>query len=122
MEFEIFEQVVKEILKTIPEKYLRILKEEAIEIICREKVPDVLQENYPCKIIFGIFAGTSKKDKNSFGIHFQPTRIEIYKESFEKVFGKEINPLMKDQILKTLIHEMAHHFGFNEEKIREIGY
>jgi len=122
MEFEEFEQVVNEALKNIPEKYRNILRDERIEVICREYVPMGVRQEFPGKIVFGLFAGIPKNKKRTFSVQTQPTRIEIYKESFEKVFGRQINNMIKEQILKTLIHEIAHYFGFNEEEVREKGY
>ena len=122
MDFEEFEKVVNEILKDMPEKYRKILRDERIEVICREYVPMGVKQEFPGKIVFGLFAGISKIKKRTFSIQTQPTRIEIYKESFERVFGPQINDAMKEQIYKTLIHEIAHYFGFNEEEVREKGY
>ncbi|MEJ2567728.1 MAG: metallopeptidase family protein [candidate division WOR-3 bacterium] len=122
MEFEEFEKLVNEISKDIPEEYSKILRDEDIEIICREFVPMGVRQEFPGKIVFGLFSGISKNKKRTFSVQTQPTRIEIYKESFERVFGREINGQMKEQIYRTLVHEIAHYFGFNEEEVRERGY
>ena len=122
MDFEEFEQVVNEILKDIPEKYRKVLRGERIEVICREYVPMGVRQKFPGKVVFGLFAGISKNKKRFFSIQTQPTRIEIYKESFERVFGPQINDAMKEQIYRTIVHEIAHYFGFNEEEVRSKGY
>ncbi len=122
MDFEEFEKVVNEIIKDIPEEYRRILRNERIEVFCREYVPIGVRQQFPGKIVFGLFAGISKNKKRTLSVQVQPTRIEIYKESFQRVFGGEINDEMKEQIYRTLIHEIAHYFGFNEEEVREKGY
>jgi predicted Zn-dependent protease with MMP-like domain len=122
MDFEEFEKVVKETLKEIPKEYRKILKDESIEVVCREYVPIGVRQEFPGKIVFGLFAGVSKKNKRTFSVQVEPTRIEIYKESFERIFGTEINNAMKEQIHRTLIHEIAHYFGFSEEEVRAEGY
>jgi predicted Zn-dependent protease with MMP-like domain len=122
MKFEEFEKVVNEILKDIPEKYRQVLRNERIEVICREYVPLGVRQQFPGKIVFGLFAGISKDKKRTFSVQSQPTRIEIYKESFERAFGKKMTGEMKEQIYRTLIHEIAHYFGFNEEEVRNRGY
>ena len=122
MEFEEFEKVVKEISKDIPEEYRNILRNERIEIICREYMPMGVRQQFPGKVVFGLFSGIPKSKKRTFSVQSQPTRIEIYKESFEMVFGREITGAMKEQIYRTLVHEIAHYFGFNEEEVREKGY
>ena len=122
MEFEEFEKIVDEISRDIPEEYRKVLLDEDIEIICREHVPAGVRYQFPGKIIFGLFSGISKNKKRTFSVQTQPTRIEIYKESFERAFGRKINSEMKEQIYRTLVHEIAHYFGFNEEEVRERGY
>ncbi|MBN1695262.1 metallopeptidase family protein [candidate division WOR-3 bacterium] len=122
MEFEEFEKVVNEILKDIPEEYRQVLRDERIEVICREYVPMGVRQQFPGKIVFGLFAGISKNKKTTLSVQVQPTRIEIYKESFEIVFGRKMTGEMKGQIYRTLVHEIAHYFGFNEEEVRFRGY
>ena len=122
MEFEEFEKVVNKVLKDIPEEYRKILRDERIEVICREHVPLGVIQQFPGKIVFGLFAGISKDKKRTFSVQSQPTRIEIYKASFERVFGSQINAELKEQIYRTLVHEIAHYFGFNEEEVRFRGY
>ena len=40
----------------------------------------------------------------------------IYKESFEKAFGSGQD--IEKQIVKTVIHEIGHYFGFSEEELQ----
>jgi len=122
MGFEEFEREVNKIAKDIPEEYRRILRDEGIEILCREHVPKNVRQQFSGKIVFGLFSGISKNKQRTFSVQTQPTRIEIYKESFEKVFGSKITGEMKEHIYRTLVHEIAHYFGFNEEEVRERGY
>ena len=44
----------------------------------------------------------------------------FYQESFESMF--EDKSQMKRQILITVVHEIAHYFGFSEAEIRKLGY
>lgn len=122
MEFEEFEKVVKEVARDIPEEYRNILRKERIEIFCREYVPMAVKEKFSGKTVFGLFAGISKDKRKTFSVHSQPTRIEIYKDSFENIFGREVNLRMKERIYNTLVHEIAHYFGFNEEEVSKRGY
>jgi len=122
MEIEEFERVVQEALEDIPEKYRKILREEEIEILPRENAPPAMKEKFPTKTVFGIFVGIPLKRKTVFSIQTEPTRIELYKESFEKVFGIKMSEAMKDQISRTVIHEIAHYLGFTEEEIYKRGY
>lgn len=116
MLFESFEKIVRESSENIPEKFRKILKKENIEIIPREKVPPAVKDEFKNKIVFGIFIGIPYNNRSTFNIQSEPTRIELYKESFEKVFGDDGE--IKSQIVKTVIHEISHYFGFSEKEIR----
>lgn len=122
MEFKEFERAVQNSLRHIPEIFLKILKEEKIEILSRQNVPLAVKEKFPSKTVLGIFIGVPLKDKTVFSIQTEPTRIELYKESFQKVFGQHLSKTMKEQIGKTVIHEIAHYLGFSEDEIYERGY
>ena len=122
MEIEKFERVVQEALEDIPDEYRKILREKKIEILPRENAPPGMKEKFPNKTVFGIFIGMSLKHKTVFSIQTEPTRIELYKESFEKVFGTKVTEAMKEQISRTVIHEIAHYLGFTEEEIYKRGY
>lgn len=122
MQIEEFEKMVQEALEGIPDKYRKILREEKIEILPRENAPPGMKEKFPNKTVFGIFVGMSLKRKTVFSIQTEPTRIELYKESFEKVFGTKVSEAIKEQISRTVIHEIAHYLGFTEEEIHKRGY
>lgn len=122
MQIKEFEQVVNEVLSNLPAKFRKILQEAMIKILSREKVPKSIREKFPKKIIFGVFIGVSRKDKSVFFVPPEPTRIELYMESFERVFGSKITAAVKERIAQTVIHEIAHYFGFNEKEIAKRGY
>jgi len=122
MELEEFEDVVSETLERLPSKFRKILREEEIEILSREKVPVAVRERFPKIIVFGVFVGVSRKNKSTFSIQTEPTRIELYKESFEQVYGQGITDAIKKRIAQTVIHEIAHYFGFNEDEIAARGF
>jgi len=111
-----FERIIKKSVSKLPEEFKNILKKNQIKILAREKAPESVLDRYKGKIVFGIFIGVPYG--RFVNIQTEPTRIELFKDSFEKVFISE--PEMKMQIIKTVIHEIGHYFGFSEEGIRKI--
>jgi predicted Zn-dependent protease with MMP-like domain len=118
MRFEDFENIVKDSLKQLPKEFLDILTQNQITVTAREEAPEAVKEKYKGSIVFGIFIGAPYG--RFVNIQLEPTRIELYQDSFEKVYSGENE--IKAQILKTVIHEIAHYFGFSEQKIRQMGY
>lgn len=118
MTFQEFEHFVEAALKEIPENFTEILDKNQIKVLAREKAPAALTNNYKGKTVFGIFIGVPLG--HFFNLAPEPTRIELYQNSFERVYPNPDD--MKKQILITVIHEIAHYFGFSEEEIRKLGY
>jgi len=116
MELSEFEEAVEKALNKVPEKFRVILKKEGIPVLAREEVPDVLQDRYKGSLLFGIFTGVSYNRRSMFNFQTEPTRIELYKNSFEQAFSNRNE--MEEQIVKTVIHEIGHYFGFSEEELR----
>ena len=118
---EEFEQLVQDAVESIPIKFKKIIQKEKIEIIPRELVPRSVLQRFPGKIIFGVFVGVPYKHRYKRTVQLEPTRIELYKESFEKVFQYD-NEMIKKEVARTVIHEIAHYFGFSEIAIRREGF
>ena len=112
-----FEKIVKDSVNKIPEKFRVILDKENIKLLAREKVPDALKNKFENNLIFGVFIGVPYNKRSIFILQQEPTRIELYKESFEKVFKEQGD--MENQIVKTVVHEIGHYFGFSEEELRQ---
>ena len=49
-----------------------------------------------------------------------PDRIVLYQDTLERDFGYDPE-LLRAQVVRTLRHELAHHLGWNEPGVRELG-
>jgi predicted Zn-dependent protease with MMP-like domain len=49
-----------------------------------------------------------------------PDRIVLYQDTLERDFGHDPD-LLRAQVERTLRHELAHHLGWNEPGVRELG-
>ncbi|OGS45166.1 MAG: hypothetical protein A2539_08925 [Elusimicrobia bacterium RIFOXYD2_FULL_34_15] len=116
MDMVIFESLIEDAIERIPKKFKKILEKENIKLLAREKTPDAIHDKFKNSIVFGVFIGVPHNKRSIFNIQSEPTRIELYKESFEQVFKKEEE--IETQIVKTVIHEIGHYFGFSEEELR----
>jgi len=111
-----FGAIVQKALKTLPKEFREILKKKQVGVVIRAKMPKEVKNKYPGQVVFGMFIGVT------FG-HFtlmqtEPTRIELYKESFEMHFKDETR--MKHEIAKTVLHEVGHYFGFTEQRLHDL--
>ena len=117
MKLEEFEKIVAGTVRTIPKKFKLILKKEKIKIISRVRPPLAVQKESKKVWIFGMFFGAPYGQDRVYAFHEEPTRIELYKESFEKAF--KVRREMTEEIRKTVLHEIGHYFGMSEEELEK---
>jgi len=118
MTFEEFENIVNGSLNEIPATFREVLEKNQIKVLAREKVPRPVKDHHKGAVVFGIFIGVPLG--RFFNLAAEPTRIELYQESFEKYYAEPDK--IKKQILITVVHEIGHYFGFSEAEIRKLGY
>ena len=51
---------------------------------------------------------------------YMPAKIAIYRKPLEEDFPDAAE--LEEQIRITVLHELAHYFGFEEDRIAELGY
>jgi predicted Zn-dependent protease with MMP-like domain len=52
---------------------------------------------------------------------YLPARVAIYRRPLEEDFGDDARELER-QIRITVLHELAHYFGIDEDRLEELGY
>jgi predicted Zn-dependent protease with MMP-like domain len=52
---------------------------------------------------------------------YLPAKVTVYRLPLEEEFGHEPAELER-QIRITVLHELAHYFGIDEERLEELGY
>jgi predicted Zn-dependent protease with MMP-like domain len=69
--------------------------------------------------LFGLYEGTPLSQRDSSYTMVVPDRIVIFRGPLERAFDdpKEI----AEEVRITVLHELAHHFGFDEDRIADLG-
>lgn len=118
MTLEEFESLVASSLELLPQEFRDILAKNQITVIVRKKAPRPVRNSYPSSIVYGIFIGVP------YGRFYtqttEPTRIELYQESFERSFSTDDE--IRHEVQRTVVHEVGHYFGFTEAQLRKLGY
>jgi predicted Zn-dependent protease with MMP-like domain len=119
MERDKFEQLVEEALDRIPGEFLARLENVAIVV---EDEPNEFQrkkiglgEN---QLLFGLYEGVPQIRRGPRYGMVLPDKITIFQGPIE--FFCQTDEEIKEKIKDTVWHEIAHHFGTNEERVREI--
>jgi predicted Zn-dependent protease with MMP-like domain len=118
---EEFEMVVEDAIASVPEGFTRYLEDLAIDI---EDSPDELTCQELClrdpRGLLGLYRGIPLTSRHVEDPYRYPERIVIYQRNIERVC--RTREQMVEQIRKTVLHEIGHHFGLNERQLRELGY
>jgi len=114
---EEFEEIVKEGIEAIPKRFLEKLNNVDI---CIEEEPTSYQlkkmRTRKGSLILGLYQGIPQIKRQGYG-QVLPDKITIFKKSIERIAKskEEIKKIVKN----TIWHEIAHHFGMDERRVRE---
>ncbi|KAB1645754.1 MULTISPECIES: metallopeptidase family protein [unclassified Pseudoclavibacter] len=70
--------------------------------------------------LLGEYDGLALTERDDYGMVDLPDRIVLYRESLLDVVDDE--QALVEQVHITLMHEIAHYFGIDEEKLHELGW
>jgi predicted Zn-dependent protease with MMP-like domain len=116
---ERFNRIVQQALDELPENLASFLDNVAI-VVEREPSPHDLAEAglEPGSELFGLYVGTPLVDRFNYQMVL-PDRILIYQGPHERRFQHE---QLAEEIRRTVIHEVAHHFGIDDDRLHELGW
>jgi predicted Zn-dependent protease with MMP-like domain len=80
----------------------------------------VEEENEEEPDLYGLYEGVPLPDRTSQDTGSVPDRIAIYRIPLEHDFPDPAD--LEHEIRVTVLHELAHYFGFDEQRIGELGY
>jgi predicted Zn-dependent protease with MMP-like domain len=107
-----FEDVVRAALDELPPRLARALENVAVV---------VEDENPEDPDLFGLYHGIPLPERGSGYAGQLPDKISIYRLPLEDEFGDDPDEL-REEIRITVLHELAHYFGIDEDRLDELGY
>ena len=115
-----FDELLQKAIADIPARFRKALKNLSIVV---EDWPDheLLQEleHDPDEALLGLYVGVPLPER-SFGEEpYEPDQIFLFRHPLEKMCRTPGE--LQEQIRITLIHELAHYFGFDEDYLEELG-
>lgn len=115
---EEFEELVYQALEKIPRRFKERL--ENIDIIIEDSPPRSLLEEMgiePPGTLLGLYQGVPLKERGHWYGNVLPDKITLYKKPLER-FSRSPEEL-KQNVIKTVIHEIAHYFGFDDQELEK---
>lgn len=107
-----FDQVVDDALASVPEELLSLLDN------CVILVEDEPPADDPD--LLGYYDGTPLTERDSTYAGVLPDRIVIFRGPLQRMCdGVEE---LEDEIAVTVVHELAHFFGIDDDRLHELGW
>jgi len=72
----------------------------------------------PKRLLLGVFVGVPATQKSVFHLPAGPDYIVLYQKNIEAVCRDEAE--IREQIRRTVIHELGHYFGLNEDQLKDV--
>lgn len=114
-----FRDLVAEALDLLPEDVARLMSNVEV-VIEDEPPPDSLARLPRGATLLGEYRGIPLTAR---GVNYEgvlPDKISIYKGPIERTSSTRNG--VREQVRKTVIHEIGHHFGLDEGRLDELGW
>jgi predicted Zn-dependent protease with MMP-like domain len=114
-----FDRAVEQALAAVPAEFRPHLDNVMVEVRGRPDAKLMREEEVPDDIL-GLYLGVPLEDKALDGPAALPDRILIFRDNLCEMCA-DWDELV-DEIRITVLHEIGHHFGLDEDRLSELGY
>lgn len=113
--------LVERALADLPAEFQRRLEELSVDV---QDEPDpqtirALDLDDPGSLL-GLYHGEPLTDRSVTQPEGWPDRIIIYQRNIERACRNKSE--IVEQVRTTVLHELGHHFGLDEDELEELGY
>lgn len=121
---EEFEEAVQSAIDSIPDEFLDELENVAILLGDEPEEQDFEGDGYYTEDgdLLGLYDGVALTERgDTYGAFDDyPDTITIFKGPHERL--SDDRAVVIDEIRKTVVHEVAHYFGMDEDQVDDMGY
>jgi len=120
-----FDQIRKEvtgILDRLPRRFREQLRNVEFVVEERPSIELLRAEGLDprCDTLYGLYQGVPLPDRSSLDPPLLPDKITIFAEPLMQDFPDP--EALREEIRITVLHEIAHYFGMDEEELEDLGY
>jgi predicted Zn-dependent protease with MMP-like domain len=107
---EEFEDLVAEALDTIPSDLTALMKNVVV----------LVEDDAPEPGLLGLYEGVPLTERGDTYAGYLPDRITLYRRPLQAI-SRTRDDLVKE-VRTTVVHEIAHHFGIDDDRLHELGW
>ena len=112
MSRERFEELVGDALDEVPNELLSLMNN--VVFLVEDAPPDGGDD------LLGLYEGTALTDRGWDYAGTLPDRITIYRNATLQACDSEQDVV--DEVAITVVHEIAHHFGIDDQRLHDLGW
>ena len=105
-----FEQLVAEVIDALPPDLGAMMHNVAV----------VVEDRHPSEDLLGLYEGVPLTERETYGRFEMPDKISIYRLPLCEICSDETE--LASEIRITVIHEIAHHFGIDDDSLHTMGW
>ncbi|MDN4615085.1 metallopeptidase family protein [Leifsonia sp. F6_8S_P_1B] len=109
---EAFETIVTDELDQLPDEMVDGL--DNVVFVVEDRPEDGSLD------LLGLYDGVALTERDRYGFGEMPDRIILYREPLLTISADEDE--LRDEIHITLVHEIAHYYGIDDERLHELGW
>jgi predicted Zn-dependent protease with MMP-like domain len=112
MDAESFEELVGDELDQLPDDMMDGL--DNVVFVVEDRPEDGSLD------LLGLYDGVALTERGQYGFGEMPDRITVFREPLLAICDGVDE--LRDQVHVTLVHEIAHYYGIDDEKLHELGW
>ena len=117
-----FEELVAEALDEIPEELWNAIDNVAVTV---QEWPTRAQEASVGlrrnNLLLGLYEGVPLTERSTHYGLVPPDVITIFRRPILLVCPPDDEDAVREQVRRTVLHEIAHHFGISDDRLSELG-
>jgi predicted Zn-dependent protease with MMP-like domain len=107
---ERFEELAAEAMDGLPEWIRETM--DNVEVFVQDRAPS----GQPG--LLGLYQGIPLTERGNHYMGALPDRITLFRENIQRLVRTDDE--LREMIAHTIVHEVAHHFGISDERLRDI--
>src|SRR5262245_203127 len=120
MDRERFEQLVAEAVESLPPEFREKLDNVAVVVEDLPSPLDARRHGRAGRTLLGLYQDQALTRRDARSGMTLPDKITIYRLNVESIAGNEAQ--VREEVRKTVLHEIAHHFGIDDARLHDLGY
>jgi predicted Zn-dependent protease with MMP-like domain len=106
-----FDELVSDALDLIPPRLAAVM--DNVVVLVADRHPEEAD-------LLGLYEGVALTERDSHYAGSLPDAITIYRDALLDICDHEDQVV--DEVRITVVHEIAHHFGIDDDRLHELGW